>query len=120
MLKIQLQQIEIYAYHGLFEEERILGAYYEIDVSIHYESIANGIYEISTTIDYTLVYDMLLQRMQQPTALLETIATDFSHQILGEFPIAESILFSIKKKSPPIASFVGNVSVSYSLNRQDL
>ncbi len=120
MLTIELQQLEIYAYHGLFEEESVLGAYYELNISIQYNPSKKLIREISDTIDYTVVYEMLLKRMKQPTALLETIATEFSQQILAEFPIAESVFFSIQKKNPPIHSFVGNVAVTHRLNRKDL
>jgi dihydroneopterin aldolase len=55
--------------------------------------------------------------MQQPTELLETVATEFAAQILAQFSIAQEVEISITKLHPPIASMQGSVGVSFNLKR---
>lgn len=120
MLTIQLNQLQFFAYHGLYEEERILGTQYEVDVSIRYAAPKTVVRSLSETIDYTVIYEMLFQRMQIPTPLLETIATEFAHAVLERFPLADEIVFSIKKMNPPITAMIGNVGVKFELKRSSL
>ncbi len=117
MLTIHLDAVKFYAYHGIFAEEKTLGNNYIVDIKI--EVIGNNqiIESIFETIDYALVFDMLQKRMQIPTPLLETIATEFCHAVLNKFQLASSIDFSIKKMNPPIENFIGNVGVQFVLKR---
>ncbi len=120
MLTIQLDAVQFYAYHGIFDEEKTLGNNYVVDIKIEVSANKQIIESITETIDYALVFDMLKKRMQIPTPLLETIATDFCHTILNNFQLASSIDFSIKKMNPPIEKFIGNVGVQFVLKRSDL
>ncbi len=120
MMKIHLEQLHFFAYHGLYEEERILGNEFVVDLCIQYQPNQKIIHSITETVDYTVVYDLLHQRMMVPTELLETIATDFCNQVMDKFPSVQVIEFSIKKIQPPIQKFVGNVGVSFQLKRSEL
>ena len=120
MLTIQLDAVQFYAYHGIFDEEKTLGNNYVVDIKIEVSANKQIIESITETIDYALVFDMLKKRMQIQTPLLETIATDFCHTILNNFQLASSIDFSIKKMNPPIEKFIGNVGVQFVLKRSDL
>jgi 7,8-dihydroneopterin aldolase/epimerase/oxygenase len=120
MLSIHLKQVRFFAYHGIFEEEKRLGNEYEVDIKIQCSSTGVIIQHLHQTIDYSLVYSMLKERMQQPTALLETIASEFSHLILKTFPMADLIVFEIHKMYPPIEAMVGQVGVVFELNRSQL
>ena len=120
MLTIQLHQLQFFAYHGVFEEERLLGNNYQVDVSISYQPNQPTITQLSDTIDYSSVYQLLHERMQIPTPLLETIATEFAQDILTRFPLAEQVMFSILKLHPPITGMVGNVGVKFELKRSAL
>lgn len=120
MLSIHLKQVRFFAYHGIFEEEKKLGNEYEVDILIRCASSNAIIHHLHETIDYTLVYQMLKERMQQPTPLLETIATEFANLVINRFALAESISFQIHKMYPPIVGFVGQVGVVFELNRSQL
>ncbi|MEI8075398.1 MAG: dihydroneopterin aldolase [Bacteroidota bacterium] len=120
MIKIHLDQLEFFAYHGLFEEERMLGSEFLVDICIHYQPSQKIIRSINETIDYTVVYDLLEQRMKIPTNLLETIATEFCHQLMDTFPTIQMVEFGIKKLNPPIQKLVGSVGVSIQLKRSEL
>ena len=117
MLTIHLDAVKFYAYHGIFEEEKTLGNNYVVDIKIEVSNNKQIIHSIAETIDYAEVFNMLQKRMQIPTPLLETIATEFCHTILNTFHLASSIDFSIKKMNPPIEKFIGNVGVQFKLKR---
>lgn len=120
MIRIHLEQLHFFAHHGLYEEERILGNEFIVDINIQYLPNQKIIHSINETIDYTAVYDLLTERMKHSTDLLETIATGFCYQIMEKFPSVQTIEFSIKKLYPPIQKFKGNVGVSFQLKRSEL
>lgn len=120
MIKIHLEQLHFFAFHGLYEEERILGNEFIVDVNIQYLPNQKIIHSINETVDYSAVYDLLAERMKHPSDLLETIATGFCYQVMEKFSSVQTIEFSIKKLSPPIPKFEGNVGVSFQLKRSEL
>jgi dihydroneopterin aldolase len=120
MIHIHLEQLQFYAYHGLYSEERLLGNEYIVDIKIDYQPDKKIIHSIDETIDYSKVYEMIAQRMKIPTDLLETIATEFCFQLMVKYQNVESIYFSIKKLHPPINQFIGNVGVSFQLKRSEI
>jgi len=97
-----------------------LGNHYVVDIKIEVSTNNQIIESIAETIDYSKVFDMLQKRMQIPTPLLETIASDFCHTVLNTFKLASSIDFSIKKLNPPIEKFIGDVGVQFILKRNSL
>lgn len=118
MIKIHLNNLQFHAYHGLFEEEQILGNDFEVNISIEQKLVNEKIESIHQTIDYSKVYAIVKERMEQATPLLETIAQEVCTKILDEFDLAEKIHFSIKKLNPPITQFQGNVGISFELSRE--
>jgi dihydroneopterin aldolase len=120
MLKIYLEELQFFAYHGLYEEERILGNEYVVNINIDYLPNQKIIHSINETVDYTAVYDLLAERMKHPTDLLETIATGFCYQVMEKFPSVQNIEFNIKKLNPPILKMIGHVGVSFQLKRSEL
>jgi dihydroneopterin aldolase len=120
MIQIILEQLQFYSYHGLYPEERILGSNYMVDIHLLYQPDREIIQALDQTIDYSIIYELISQRMKVPTELLETIATEFCHQLMEKFASIQTIHFTIKKLNPPIAKFTGNVGISLQLNRTDL
>jgi 7,8-dihydroneopterin aldolase/epimerase/oxygenase len=116
MLSIHLHNVIIFAYHGLYEHERVNGNNFEVNITIHYQpkQLVNS---IDQTINYVEVYDLLNNRMQIATPLLETLVMEIASQILAQFKLAEEVFISIKKLQPPIENFNGSVGVSFSLKK---
>jgi dihydroneopterin aldolase len=120
MIKIHLEQLQFFAYHGLYQEESLIGSNYIVDIILEHEPSNKIIHSIDDTIDYTKVYEMINQRMKIPTGLLETIATEFCYHLMEKFESVQAIQFSIKKLHPPINQLIGNVGVSIHLKRSEL
>jgi 7,8-dihydroneopterin aldolase/epimerase/oxygenase len=117
MVTIHLNKLLFHSYHGVHEEEKLIGGEFEVNVSIQYHETSLPIKHLNETINYATVFEMVKARMQQPTELLETIATELATEILDTFSIAEEINISITKLHPPIVAIQGSVGVSFSLKR---
>lgn len=113
MLYVHLHRLRFFAHHGVFEEERILGNEYELDLSVGFEPVAVPVKQLEETLDYTKLYELVKRRMDQPTALLETIATELVEEIRSTDNRISRVSVSIKKLYPPVNSFEGSVGVSF-------
>lgn len=112
MLTINLTNLIFYAFHGVHEEERILGNEFEVNVALSFEA-TELITELEHTINYASVYELVKQRMAIPAALLETLAQDLTQKIYSIDNRIRSISVKIEKKNPPIPNIQGTVGVTY-------
>ncbi len=118
MLSIHLHNIRIFAHHGIYEEEKILGNEFELNITIKHSPQRLPVKHLADTVDYIAVYDLVKERMAEPTALLETLATSIAAEILEKFTLAEEVHISIRKMYPPVSQLDGSVGVSFDLKRQ--
>ena len=112
MITIELKDLQFFSFHGMHEEERILGNHFTVNVSVTINA-QNSISSLDQSVDYVLLYKTVKKRMEFPTALLETLVQEMSAQIHSTFVNATAISISIDKKFPPISGFQGTVGVSY-------
>jgi len=117
MLTIELLNLHFYAYHGVYEEEKICGGNFKVNVKVYHQPRRLPVLHIAETIDYTSIYALVKALMKKPEPLLETVATMIATQILEKFPEAEEAEVYIIKINPPIFSFEGNVAVNFSMKR---
>ncbi len=117
MLSIHLYDVQFYAYHGLYADEKLKGNQFVIDLEVKYHPVTIPINSIHQTIDYVALYGLLQKRMNVATPLLETLVMDIATQILDQYELIEEVNISIKKLHPPIANFDGIVGVSFELKR---
>ena len=120
MLSIHLHNIIIFAHHGIYEEEKILGNEFELNITIKHSPQQLPVKHLSDTVDYVSVYELVKKRMGVSTALLETVATDIAQKILAQFSLAEEVFISIRKIHPPVSQMRGSVGVSFELKRKEL
>ena len=118
LLQIHLKNLQFFAYHGIYEEERKLGNHFEMNISIHVNANSIPVLHMKDSIDYVSVYNLVAKRMAIPTPLLETVITEIAQSILAQFSLALKVEIAIDKKTPPIPSFEGSVGVSFTLERE--
>ncbi|MBP6432022.1 MAG: dihydroneopterin aldolase [Ferruginibacter sp.] len=111
-MNIHLNNLKFYSFHGVHEEETLLGGVFEVNIDIEiYQS--QKIDSLHQTINYVDVYEIVKQRIAIATPLLETLVDDLIniiHQYAAS--LIKSVSISIKKINPPIQNFIGSVSVS--------
>ncbi len=111
MIKISLCQVRLFGHHGIHSQEKDAGGEFEVSMDVFYQP-AQKISSIDQTIDYTMLYEIVKKRMQQPSALLETIVQDIEMSVRERFPFAGQINITISKIHPPLINFRGQLSVS--------
>ena len=72
---IDVTGIRVYGYHGCLEEEAVIGQEYVIDVKIRCDfSKAILSDDLSHTVDYCTVYEIVKREMAIPSRLIEHVA----------------------------------------------
>src|SRR5436305_3845390 len=117
MLKIELSKLQFHGFHGVHEEETKTGGDFEVNMAVYFKPETFPVKHLHETIDYTQLYEVIKQRMQKPTKLLETLATEIAQQVLDRFSQIQEVNIGITKLNPPIAFFNGTVAAEYTLKR---
>jgi dihydroneopterin aldolase len=112
MDSIQLTGLRCYGYTGYLEEERVLGQWFEVNLTIWVNlAVAGSSDRIEDTLDYRLVIAVVNQLVN--TAKFETIerlASAIADVVL-QYEIVEKVCVNLSKTSPPIPNFNGKISV---------
>ena len=116
MISIELLDLHIYSFHGIFEGEEKVGNPYIINLSVKYDERDNDFDTINDTINYEELHNIVKQRMAIPTGLLEKICVNIIRHIKHQYPFVKGVDLSIQKQQPPLQEFQGNVGVS--MNRK--
>ncbi len=112
MLSIHLNKLKFHSFHGMHEEEKVLGNELELNITVLVDS-NERIVSLKQTVNYVTLYEIIKQRMDTPTPLLETVAQDLADLICSYDSRIKSVDINIKKLNPPIRNFHGQISVSY-------
>ncbi|RYZ28582.1 MAG: dihydroneopterin aldolase [Chitinophagaceae bacterium] len=110
---VQLHKLHFSAAHGLYEEEKLVGNEFEVNLSMVIDAPEKTLTKIEDTINYAEVHRITKEIFLKPTPLLETLAMEIAGAVKKEFSFLKSIQIQIIKLHPPITGFTGSVSVSY-------
>ena len=115
--KIILENIKMYAYHGVLPEEKILGTYYIVHAEIVADiSKAAETDNLNDTINYALINDIIHAEMKIPSELLEHVAGRIIRKIKSEFTQVKKVKVKITKTKPPMKGEMKGVSVEFEEN----
>lgn len=113
MITVELQKVRLYAYHGLFPEERKAGGEFEIDLAVSYLPGEKIISHINSTINYVSLFELVKEQFDTPVDLLETLVMNITDEIKSLYPQVKRIRIAISKLNPPVTGFSGNVAVRF-------
>lgn len=112
MSKIYLEDIKIYAYHGVLPEENIIGTYYILNVELHTDLWkAAESDDLHDTISYADINDILHSEMKIKSRLLEHVAGRMITKIHSSFPQVDYIKLKITKTAPPMQGEMKGASI---------
>jgi dihydroneopterin aldolase len=112
MNKIVIEGIKVYAYHGCMEEEGKIGANYIVDVILEIDfAKASQTDDLTETIDYVAVYDIVKKQMAIRSNLIEHVCRRIVIELKKEFPILKKSEVKVSKLNPPMNGNVEKVSV---------
>ena len=89
MDKIQIKGLEIFANHGVFPEENVLGQKFVISATLYTDTRKAGLTdELTTSIHYGEVSQMITEYTKKHTfKLLEALAENLCQMLLGTIPL---------------------------------
>ncbi len=105
---IGLESMEFYAFHGVFEEEQLIGGKYLVDISIYTDMQGAMLYDdLEGTLDYEIVYHIVKKNMQQPVKLIEYLAHNIIADLREVLAEDDKIKLKIRKLNPPLGAKIG-------------
>ena len=117
-MKVQtcLENLEFFAYHGMYDYEKINGGKFKVDIALTENVNDNKSFEtLADVLDYEKVFAIVKHQMELPKDFIETVAHGIITQLKTDYNHLENISVKITKYNPAGKFDGGNASVSLSL-----
>lgn len=112
MGKIYVEGIKIYAYHGCFKEETLIGTNFLIDVELDVDlKNAAESDNLNDTVNYQTVFQVIKKEMEIPSKLLEHVAGRCIKSLFNDFNTVKTVAIKISKLNPPLGGQINAVAV---------
>lgn len=109
---VRINGIKVHGYHGCLDEEAVIGTQFIVDVTAYLNitaAVEND--DLSKTVDYVSVSELVKEEMEKRCKLIETVASRILSRLKKEFPMADSFEVSVTKIAPPSKGLIEDVSV---------
>lgn len=102
---ILLNDVRLYAFHGVMVQEREVGGWFTVTLRVHY-NITRAMETdcVDDTISYADLLDIVKQEMARPSQLLEHVAGRIAQAVAHRFPQATRIELKLLKLNPPMGA----------------
>ena len=113
MDKIEIKNLEIFANHGVFPEENVLGQKFVISATLYTDTRKAGLTdEMTASIHYGEVSHMITDFLQKNTyKLLEAAVENLAEMLLLSLPLLKKITLRIEKPWAPVGLPLKTVAV---------
>ncbi len=110
---IKIENLEVFAHHGVFEEETIQGQNFYINAILYTDTRKAGLTDdLTYSTHYGEVSEYIHKTMQEHTVLLiETVAEMLAAGILRNYPLIQKVTIEVRKPNAPIPLVFESVSV---------
>ena len=110
--RIYLKNARFHAYHGVLQQERIVGNDYVVNLVVDYDfTSAMETDELSATINYAELYEIIKEEMAIPSKLLEHVVGRIGKRVFSEYSAIRQIQLAITKENPPFGADCGGAGV---------
>ena len=119
---VEIDRLRLYARHGVGEQERRVGNLFEVTVSMTLP--ASGAMdaidrdELAGAANYADIAEIVRERMQTPSRLLEHAAGRIIGSLRERFPETSDIRVRIEKLTPPLGLQMAGAAVTLRWSRQ--
>jgi len=118
--QIEVNGIQLYAFHGCLEEEGRIGGHYIVDVSLTTDFTSAALSDdLTQTVDYVDINRIVSEEMAIRSKLIEHVGQRISRRIYQELRAIEKLKVKITKLCPPINGDVQNVAIIIKSNASD-
>lgn len=100
---IFIDNMRLHAYHGVLEQERVVGNDYEVTLRVDYPFDAALVSDdLNDTISYAHLSEIVKQQMAVPSKLVEHVAGRIINAVRQNYPDTLYIYIKVKKIAPPM------------------
>ena len=118
MIKVALEGVEVFAYHGFYPEEQVLGGRFFVDIAVNFNTTSPlKDDKISNTVNYEVLHRIIKEEMAHPRKLIETVVQAILDKVLAKFPFINDAEVTLKKMHPALSGPVKNSAVTISYHK---
>jgi dihydroneopterin aldolase len=120
MDKIYVNDMRFYGYHGVFEEEKVLGQRFNVNLMVELDlKEAGETDDLSYSVSYADLFSECEKIVQgKPYDLVEAVAEAIASTILEKFERILSCTVTVIKPDPPIRGHYHSVAVEIKRERK--
>ena len=116
--KIYLDEMHFYAYHGVMEQERLVGGEYRVSLIVDADlTEAVRTDNVADTINYATLYELVKSEMAIPSKLLEHVAGRIGQRAMETFGKITTLTIRVTKVNPPMGADCKGASVELKMIR---
>ena len=116
--KIYLDEMQFYAYHGVMEQERLVGGEYRVSLIVDADlTEAVRTDNVADTINYATLYELVKSEMAIPSKLLEHVAGRIGQRAMETFGKITTLTIRVTKVNPPMGADCKGASVEIKVKR---
>ena len=113
METIEIRGLEIWARHGVLDQERKVGNTFRVDVILTADLSRAMISDnVDDTINYAKVIEIIKGEMEKPSLLLEHVVWRMKNTLIDLFPAIKGGKITLSKLTPPVTCEVKSVGIS--------
>lgn len=103
--EIRLNNIRLYARHGVMEQERVVGGHFAVTLTVGYDfTRAMRTDDVADTLNYAQLFEVVKRQMDVPSKLLEHVAGRIADEVFSTWPEAQYLHLEITKLNPPMGA----------------
>lgn len=110
--------MRFYAYHGVMEQERLVGGEYLVSLTVETDlTKAVGTDDVADTVSYAALYEIVKREMAVPSKLLEHVAGRIGQRAMEMFERITTLTIKVTKVNPPMGADCKGASVELKMTR---
>ena len=116
--KIYLDDMHFYAYHGVMEQERLVGGEYSVSLAVEAD-LTEAVHtdDVADTVNYAALYEIVKSEMAVPSKLLEHVAGRIGRRAMETFERITMLTVRVTKLNPPMGADCKGASVELIMTR---
>ena len=102
---IFINNLRLYAFHGVLPQERRVGGEYSVTLRVHYNIMrALETDDVADTLNYAELCQLVQREMSVPSRLLEHVAGRIARSVFARCPEATGLDLWLTKLNPPMGA----------------
>lgn len=116
---IRVQSLSLFAYHGVYDEERKMGNHFEVDVEIRVPDSYGADDYLDSTVDYSKIFSVVANVSNATRySLLERFCEVICISVLALDEAIAEVIVRVRKLAPPADVAVKSVEVERRMIRR--